>query len=290
MIKEIKSNAKINIGLNVEGVLDNGYHLLDMVVVPIDLSDKLVIDFKEKKGGLKIFTEEKNIPTDERNILYKVYTAFYKKSGIEPEEIEVYLEKNIPSEAGLGGGSSNGAFFLKELNNYHGNIFSCEELISFSKNIGADIPFFIINKSSRVKGIGEEIESFENNLKSNIILIKPPFGVSTPVAFKLCDSLNSEQKDKKANILKIIEGLFENNLYKTKHGIENQLEIALLTENEEIKKFRSKLQSFQNQNFYMSGSGSTYFTFVDEKDSLSIYNKLKQEFKECKIYMSKFLG
>lgn len=289
MIKELKSNAKINIGLNVEGVLDNGYHILDMVMVPIDLSDRLVIDFKEKKGILKITANNEKIPTDERNILYKVYKMFYEKSNIESEDIEVYLEKNIPSEAGLGGGSSNGAFFLKELNKYHGNIFTDEELILLSKNIGADIPFFIINKSSRVRGIGEEIEIFKNNLKVSIILIKPPFGISTPTAFKLFDSLKSENKEKKANILEIIEGLSQNKLYKMEQGVENQLEVALLTESLEIKTFRKKLQDF-HEIFYMSGSGSTYFTLVEEERGLEIYTNLKKELKECEIYMTKFLG
>lgn len=289
MIKELKSNAKINIGLNVEGVLDNGYHILDMVMVPIDLSDRLVIDFKERKGNLKITSNNEKMPTDERNILYKVYKMFYEKSNIETEEIEVYLEKNIPSEAGLGGGSSNGAFFLKELNKYHSNIFTDEELILFSKDIGADIPFFIINKSSRVRGIGEEIELFKNNLKVNIILIKPPFGVSTPTAFKLFDNLKAENKEKKANILEIIEGLSENKLYKIEQGVENQLEVALLTESTEIKVFRKKLQSF-HEIFYMSGSGSTYFALVEEERGLEIYNNLKTKLKECEVYMSKFLG
>lgn len=289
MIKELKSNAKINIGLNVEGVLDNGYHILDMVMVPIDLSDRLVMDFKEKKGTLKITANNEKIPTDERNILYKVYKMFYEKSNIESEEIEVYLEKNIPSEAGLGGGSSNGAFFLKELNRYHGDVFTDEELILFSKNIGADIPFFIINKSSRVRGIGEEIEIFKNILKVNIILIKPPFGISTPTAFKLFDNLKAENKEKKANILEIIEGLSQNKLYKIAQGVENQLEVALLTESLEIMSFRKKLQSF-HETFYMSGSGSTYFTLVEEEKTLEIYTNLKKELKECEVYMSKFLG
>ncbi len=288
MIKELKSNAKINIGLNVEDVLENGYHTLDMIMVPIDLSDRLVIDFKERKGILRITSNNEKIPTDQKNILYKVYKMFYEKSNIESEEIEVYLEKKIPSEAGLGGGSSNGAFFLKELNNYHGNIFTDEELILFSKNIGADIPFFIINKSSRVRGIGEEIELFKNNLKVSIILIKPPFGVSTPTAFKLFDNLKAEDKGKKANILEIIEGLSENKLYKIAQGVENQLEVALLTESIEIKAFRKKLQSF-HEIFYMSGSGSTYFTLVEEEKGLEIYTKLKAELKECEIYISKFL-
>lgn len=110
MIVSIKSNAKINMGLNIIEKLPNGYHSLDMIMVPISLADTIDINFKEKKGNLKISSNKDNIPTDERNILWKIYDAFYKYTNIEKEEIEVYLNKVVPHEAGLGGGSSNGAF------------------------------------------------------------------------------------------------------------------------------------------------------------------------------------
>lgn len=289
MKKIIKSNAKINIGLNVEGILDNGYHTLDMVMVPIDLSDKMTIDFKGEKGGLKIKCNLPEIPTDERNILYKIYKKFYSLSALNEEEIEIFLEKIIPSEAGLGGGSSNGAFFLKELNSYYGDFFSEKELITLSKEIGADIPFFILNKSGRIRGVGEEIEVFENRLETSLILIKPPFGISTPYAFKMYDLLTQEEKNKKSNILKIIEGISENNLYKVEGEIKNQLEYALLHENMDIKKFRENLKMISNKNFYMSGSGSAYFTFVDSKSSEEISSKLKKCLKGCKVYVCNFL-
>lgn len=290
MIKKIKSNCKINIGLNVEGVLENGYHLLDMVMVPIDLSDVLTIDFKEKEGHkLIIRTTDPRIPTDERNILYKVYKKFFEQVDFPPQEIEVHLEKNIPSQAGLGGGSSNGAFFLKELNSYYNNVFSLEELIDMGKEIGADIPFFLINKSSRVRGIGEKIEIFENNLDMEIVLIKPKFGISTPEAFKSFDTLPQEFKNKKANILNIIKGVFENNLYIIVQDIKNQLELGLLRKNENIKKIRSRLETISGHNFFMSGSGSTYFTFVKKEDKDELVLKLKSYLEECEIYTSKFI-
>ena len=123
---EVFSNAKINLGLNIEKKLENGYHSLDMTMLPIDLSDRMVIEFFEKKGELKITINHPYIPTDGRNILRKIYEKFYKLSNIESEEIELYLEKNIPIQAGLGGGSSNGGFFLKELNKFHGEVFTDE--------------------------------------------------------------------------------------------------------------------------------------------------------------------
>lgn len=282
----VKSNAKINIGLNIIEKLENGYHSLDMIMVPISLSDELDINFTGKKGKLFISSNIKDIPTDERNILWKVYNAFYNYIKEEPDEIEVYLHKVIPHEAGLGGGSSNGAFFLNELNKYNGNILSDEKLIEIGKSVGADIPFFIKNYPCRVKGIGEKIEKIENNLKCDVVLVKPSFGVSTKEAYMLYSTL---QNKKDANIDKIKEGLKENNLKEVEEFSENILEQGLLTSNENIKSFRKQLEEKCSTKFFMSGSGSCYYTFCQEGKGKEYADLLKTKISNCQIYSCSFL-
>ncbi|MGL6025195.1 MAG: 4-(cytidine 5'-diphospho)-2-C-methyl-D-erythritol kinase, partial [Cetobacterium sp.] len=93
---KLQSNAKINIGLNIVGILENGYHLLDMTMLPINLIDNLTIKVIDEIGDLKIKTNKKDIPVDKSNILYKIYEAFYAKIDKKSLNIEVYLEKNIP--------------------------------------------------------------------------------------------------------------------------------------------------------------------------------------------------
>ena len=234
----LNSNGKINIGLNVTGVLPNGYHLLDMIMIPISLSDKITGEIEDISGTLEIKTNKADIPVNEDNILWKIYDKFYNESGISKRKISLYLEKIIPHQAGLGGGSSNGAFLLKLLNEFHGNFFSQERLIEIGKSVGADIPFFLINRSARVRGIGEDIEIIENNLKNSIILIKPQFGVSTGKAYKNMSMLNNKRD---ANIDKIIFGLKENRVDIVEDNIENHLEQGLLLEDENIIEFRKKL-------------------------------------------------
>ena len=97
-------------------------------MAPIDLADEMDVTFYSELGDLKIECSDKNIPTDERNILYKTYKAFFEESKKEKEKIDIILKKNIPSEAGLGGGSSNAGFFLKLLNEHYGNIYNESEL------------------------------------------------------------------------------------------------------------------------------------------------------------------
>lgn len=278
----LKSNGKINIGLNVTGVLPNGYHLLDMVMVPISLSDNLQLEIEDIPGELTIKTNKKDIPVNEDNILWKIYNKFYKISGLEKRKMHIYLEKIIPHQAGLGGGSSNGAFLLKFLNEFHNNFFSMEKLIEIGKSIGADIPFFLINKPARVTGIGENIKLIENNLDSSIILIKPNFGVSTGKAYKNMSMLNNK---KDANIDKIVFGLKKNDIDMIKENIENHLEQGLLLEDENIIFFRKKLSELKDYKFFMSGSGSAYYTFVDREQAKEKIKTLKEHLKSCEVYL-----
>lgn len=277
----LNSNGKINIGLNVTGVLPNGYHLLDMIMVPISLSDRITGEIEDIIGTLEIKTNKADIPVNEDNILWKIYDKFYSESGLSKRKISLYLEKIIPHQAGLGGGSSNGAFLLKLLNEFHGNFFSQERLIEIGKSVGADIPFFLINKSARVRGIGEDIEIIENNLKNSIILIKPQFGVSTGKAYKNMSILNNKRD---ANIDKIIFGLKDNRVDIVEDNIENHLEQGLLLEDENIIKFRKKLAEL-NMKFFMSGSGSAYYTFVTQEESEEAVTRIKEYLNSCEVYL-----
>lgn len=107
----LRANAKINIGLNILRKKENGYHELDMTMLPISYYDMLTLRVFSESGNLRIFCRNKSIPTDKKNILFKVYEKFYEKTKIKPLKIKISLKKRIPPEAGLGGGSSDGAFF-----------------------------------------------------------------------------------------------------------------------------------------------------------------------------------
>lgn len=280
----LESNAKINMGLNITGVLDNGYHLLDMIMLPIDLQDELKIDIFNDMGDLEIKTNKKEIPTNEKNILYMVYKAFYNAINKPSMKMRVYLHKIIPSQAGLGGGSSNGAVFLKFLNEYYGCPLSYEKLIELGKKIGADIPFFIKNRPARAKGIGEKLQLIKNNVKLSLVLIKPDFGMSTVSAY---NSFKKISTVKMANIDAIMQGLKENNITMIEKSIENSLEQSLLNTNEQLKMFKNRLDAIKNIKFFMSGSGSVYYGFLD-KNNIEIINILKNRFNDCKIYFCNF--
>ena len=285
----IFSNAKINIGLNVFQKEDDGYHNIDTIMAPIDLSDEMDITFYSELGDLKIECSVKNIPTDERNILYKTYKVFFEESKKEKRKIDIILKKNIPSEAGLGGGSSNAGFFLKILNEHYGNIYNESELEELAMKIGSDVPFFIKNKTARVGGKGNKVDLVENNLKDSIILIKPlDFGVSTKEAYESFDNL---KEVKYANFDKIIECLKDNNRIALENSIENSLEQGILETDINIKMLKMTLNSVMSgKKFFMSGSGSTYYTFVTELEKSQIETRLKTFVDNVKIIICKTIN
>ena len=244
---------------------------------------------KQTFASVKLFqsrnTDIKGVPLNEKNIIYKIYEAFYNETSLQRENIEVYLDKNIPFQAGLGGGSSDGAFFLKTLNEYHKSLLTLQEMIDLGKKIGADIPFFIVNETVRAKGIGEILEKTVNNLDAKIILIKPNFGISTAEAYRGYSQLTEK---KWADIDKIVEGLKENNLSKVIDNVENHLQQTSLLLNNNVKTFEEKLAKI-SKNFKMSGSGSCYYLISDKDNSQFFYETLRSEFTDCFISQQDFI-
>lgn len=277
-------NAKINLGLNVYKKDESGYHELDTIMLPIDLKDELDILIFERIGNLKIVCSDENIPIDEKNILYKTYKLFFKKIKKENLEINVNLKKNIPSEAGLGGGSSDAAFFLKVLNEYYDDYFNMEDLKKIAFEIGSDVPFFLENKASRIFGKGEKTNILESILETNLILLKPNFGISTKLAYETFDEL---KEVKYSNLDEIEKGILTNDIYLIEKNVENCLEQAVQN-NENIRILKSSLKAIlPNKKFFMTGSGSVFFAFISENEKDFLETRIKTFLDNIKIFICK---
>lgn len=286
---EIKANAKINLGLNILNKLENGYHEIDTIIVPIDLFDILKIDVynEDEFGELILESNVDTIPLDKKNIIYKVYDKFYEISRLKKQKIKVFIEKNIPSEAGLGGGSSDGSFFLKFLNELHGNIYTLEELSKIAISIGSDLSFFIYNKPARVRGIGNKIELIEGNIGLyNILLVKPEnIGISTKFAYEIFDKIKEKNN---AQIEQIIQSLLRHNITEITNYIANNLEDAIMEYHDEMKFFKKMLETvLPGRKFFMSGSGSTFFTFIKKEEEVVITTRINTFIDQVKVYSCK---
>jgi len=177
----LRSPAKVNLGLYLTDKRPDGYHELCSIFLPIEHSDFLDIELVDT-GTLEIVSNPLGIfwdqcPCDSSNILHKAYielSSFIKeKNKVNLPSVKVNILKNIPVEAGLGGGSSNAASFLKGMNELFELKLNKKELKQIGAKLGADVPFFIDQLPALVTGIGDIIEPFELKRDYWLVLIKP---------------------------------------------------------------------------------------------------------------------
>ncbi|MEI6100598.1 MAG: 4-(cytidine 5'-diphospho)-2-C-methyl-D-erythritol kinase, partial [Eubacteriales bacterium] len=164
--------AKLNLALKIIGQRPDGYHELDMLMQLISLCDEVII---EKSDYITVRCDTW-LPPD--NTLSKAASAFFETTGITGGA-DIYVKKNIPEQAGLGGGSSDGATVLMALNEMYGAGLAKAALIDLGKKIGADVPFFIEGGCARAQGTGEILTPLRNNLDCTYLLAKPAGGVGT---------------------------------------------------------------------------------------------------------------
>jgi len=169
-----KSPAKINLYLEIVGRATNGYHLLDSLMVPIDIFDVITL---EKSDQLQLEIKGENAAVLQvnwkKNIIIKAINLLAEKFYLTPN-IKITLEKNIPIAAGLGGGSSNAATIILMLNEFYDLHLSKAELLDLGLKLGADVPFFINGKVAFVSGIGEVLKLVKFNCDNLFLLIVNP--------------------------------------------------------------------------------------------------------------------
>jgi len=274
------SNAKINLNLMITGIDNEGYHTLYSVVAPIDLYDELDIELNDT-NSIVLECNKKEIPTNEKNIIIKCIHELRKYKNFN-KGIKIKLKKNIPNEAGLGGGSSNGATTLLALNDMLKLNLTKEELVRIGVKVGADIPLFIYNKVALMEGRGEKITVINNNeFKPWVLLVKPDRGVSTKEAFSLFDKIMKTKEYTPLILHKLIE---ENNKEEIYRYIKNDLQRPALMLVKEIQDVLKDIENTNPQAFCMSGSGSCCFgLFEREQEVINAYNLLKNKYKFVKI-------
>ena len=258
-----KSNAKINIGLDVVESREDGYHNLDMVMVPIQFHDTLLIKEIKNKPDNYVTMDDYSLMVFKYNLAAFAIDALAAKYKF-PNKYRIMIHKLIPIKSGMGGGSSNAATTLKAINSMLKLGASDEELMEIAKNIGADVPFFIKNKPMRCRGVGEKMEPV--NIKNDyyVLIVKPKEGCSTKEVFKLSDSRKRKHVDVD-NIVKALESGDDDLLAES---LDNYLEDAAVELVPEIKIIKQELKEMGLKIVGMSGSGSTVFALSTDKKQL----------------------
>ncbi len=173
--------AKVNLSLRVLRRRDDGFHDIETLMAPISIFDTLEIE-RQTSGGLQFTCNDAALPTGEENLAVRAARIFCGKFGYEPH-VSIALKKEIPHGAGLGGGSSDAATVLLALDQLFETNLPRKELSQLAAELGSDVPFFIHQSAAWCRGRGEIVEPCAMP-PLPLLLIKPPFGVPTPWAYK----------------------------------------------------------------------------------------------------------
>jgi 4-diphosphocytidyl-2-C-methyl-D-erythritol kinase len=244
--------AKINVYLRITGRRADGYHLLDSLMIPIGLSDEITVQIEEGSSGISLVCDDPSLPIDDANLAYRAAALLSREADIDGH-ITIVLHKRIPAGAGLGGGSSDAAAVLKSLNTLLSLNISEDRLCRYGAQLGADVPFFIACRPARVEGIGDILTPVAPLPHRWIVLVVPPFGVSTPWAYHQFDALPPP--------LPSIPPPFSARVseWPSREQLINDLERAVFPTYPRIAATKSALLAYKAEGALMSGSGSSVF-------------------------------
>lgn len=246
-------NAKINIGLQILDKRADGFHNLETIFYPIQLKDIVeVIENKLDDTSIK-FTQTGNTieGKPEQNLCIKAYHLL-KKDFPNLPNIQLHLHKNIPSGAGLGGGSADAAVTLSLLNNYFQLGLPNDSLSQYALTLGSDCPFFIKNLPTLAKGRGEILDDIDLDLSNyNLLLVKPNVHISTADAFNQIIPRSTNRFS--------LKDISTSSILDWKNLIENDFETTIFPRFPEIKEVKFQLYKMGALYASMSGTGSCLF-------------------------------
>jgi 4-diphosphocytidyl-2-C-methyl-D-erythritol kinase len=248
-------NAKINLGLFITEKRTDGFHNLESLFLPIPLCDILEVTVTTEDTSLVCTGESSDIPT-EKNIVYKAWRLLQEACGIGP--VKIHLHKIIPSGAGMGGGSSDGTFMLKALNELFNLNLSIDRLEELSAQLGSDCPFFVQNKAALISGRGEVVNPVDFSLGGKYLeLVNPRIHISTAQAFQ-----GIQPQPSNFDWKKLIES---QELNKT---LSNDFEPQVFKLFPEIQIIKERLLNAGAYYASMSGTGSTVYGIFNEKPEI----------------------
>lgn len=261
-------NAKINLGLDIVEKLPNGFHSLETIFYPIPLQDILEITPSEDSNApeytFKMFNANFE-GSDEDNIVVKAYKNL--AADYQLPKVNISLYKNIPTGAGMGGGSADAAFTLKMLNEMGELNLSNKQLEEYAARLGADCAFFIRNTPAYATGIGNILTETNCNLAGYyLVIVKPDIHISTKEAYSLVTPATPQTP---------LTEIAARPIEEWKDSMKNDFEKSIFTKHPSCEKIKSNLYDMGAVYASMSGSGSSFFGIFKEEQDIE---KIKEAF------------
>lgn len=264
-----KSYSKINLTLDIIKKREDGYHELKTIMLPLELHDEM--EFTINNSG-KTIIETIIGPKIENNenIIYKTVELMRSLNKFN-EGINVKINKHIPLQSGLGGGSSNAATTINVVNELLQLDLKYKDKLYIAKQVGADVPFFLTNKTAIVEGIGEKVTPIKS-IKAQVLLVKPKEGINTKKAYEMYGFVGGDH----GNFDEVIEAYNKDDLSSLGERVYNSLERAAFKIESNIEILKNELLKENCEVVLMSGSGSTIFVMSKNIDKI---NQLKEKYQ-----------
>jgi 4-diphosphocytidyl-2-C-methyl-D-erythritol kinase len=281
---ELKSFAKINLGLEILGKRPDGYHNLKTVFQTIDLFDTIQVE-ENRSGEIHLSGDDATIQWNEQNTIWRAIDAVYKKYSIR-QGFDITVKKQIPAGSGLGGGSSNAGVMLLFLDNYFKLNLTLEELIDMGMKIGADVPFFLMGGTALAEGIGEKLTPLDDFPEKQVDIVIPNVNVSTRLIFS---HLSLTTKPINSKIHTFVKS-------KNYTILENHLETVTFKLFPQVEAIKANMKQMAYDLVLMSGSGSAMYGVYDvhdkarEQEPTTAISGLKSRFPNANVFVSRTIG
>ena len=265
--------AKLNLTLDVGAKHHDGYHDVTSVMTSAALHDIITVE-SESSGEIRLRCSDTTLACDETNLAYRAAKLFFEYFGIECEGVHIHLEKHIPMQAGLGGGSSDAAAVLRALRQLYAPNMKLRELERISIQLGSDVPYCICGATTLVQGRGEQLMKLSRLPECWFVLVKPEESYSTTAMYRRIDD---EQPACAIDTEGMLQALDDASLPAVIDRIGNIFEYVL-PENSAVPAIRSRLTELGADAACMSGSGSAVFgLFADEQTAAAACETMKAE-------------
>ncbi len=251
---------------------EDGYHLIDSLIVPINLYDEIRIARRRKSMvGLSVTCNDPQVPEGRRNLAYKSAALLLKQSKVR-DSVHIHIKKRIPVGAGLGGGSSDAAATMLGLNRFLRLGWKRGSMLSLASSLGADVPFFVNGRAARARGIGDRLKLLPSFPRLWLVVLYPGFPVSTRWAYQNLDlKLTKLNKNTKLNP-------YLQNPKELVRMLVNDLEGVAIRRHPRIALLKERLIQEGALGALMSGSGSSVFgIFAAEKGARKAFRRLRKE-------------
>ena len=267
-----KAYGKINLALDITGRRDDGYHLVRMILQTVDLYDLVTVE--RRKEGISLTCDDPRVPTDEKNLAYKA-ARLMKQTFDLPFGVNIHIEKKIPMQGGMAGGSTDAAAVILAMDEMFDLHAKADILDDLALKLGADVPFCLRKGTYLAEGIGEKLTALPDAPHGYLVLIVPDFGISTVWAYEKADEAKNLVHPDIDEIVKTIE---KQDLAKMASCMGNILEQVAVQEHPEISAVKEKLLHHGALGAMMTGSGSVIFgIFNDPKKADLCIEALKGE-------------